>query len=108
MSFDLKAWRPDFLSSLVVFLVALPLCMGVAIASGMPPSAGLITGIVGGLIVGGVSGSQFQVSGPTVSLALIIWESVNRFGPAALGVIVLLSGCLQIGFGISSLWYHSL
>ncbi len=100
MNANIKDWRPDILSSLVVFLVALPLCMGVAIASGMPPAAGLITGIVGGLIVGAVSRSPFQVSGPTVSLALIIWESVNRFGPAALGVIVLLSGFLQIGFGL--------
>ncbi len=101
MKLDLKReyWRQDFLASLVVFLVALPLCMGVAIASGMPPASGLLTGIIGGLIVGAVSGSPFQVSGPTVSLALIVWESVNRFGPAALGVIVLLSGIMQIAFG---------
>lgn len=92
-------WRQDFLASLVVFLVALPLCMGVAIASGMAPASGLLTGIIGGLIVGAVSGSPLQVSGPTVSLALIVWEIVNRFGPAALGVIVLLSGILQIAFG---------
>lgn len=91
--------RQDLLASLVVFLVALPLCMGVAIASGMPPSAGLLTGIIGGLVVGAVSGSPFQVSGPTVSLALIVWEIVNRFGPAALGLIVLLSGIMQIAFG---------
>jgi MFS superfamily sulfate permease-like transporter len=101
MKLDLKwgYWRQDFLASLVVFLVALPLCMGVAIASGMPPASGLLTGIIGGLIVGAVSGSPFQVSGPTVSLALIVWEIVNRFGPAALGLIVTLSGILQIAFG---------
>lgn len=101
MKLDLKReyWRQDFLASLVVFLVALPLCMGVAIASGMPPASGLLTGIIGGLIVGAVSGSPFQVSGPTVSLALIVWEIVSRFGPATLGVIVLLSGILQITFG---------
>lgn len=101
MKVDLKRayWRQDFLASLVVFLVALPLCMGVAIASGMPPAAGLLTGIIGGLIVGTVSGSHFQVSGPTVSLALIVWEIVHRFGPGALGVIVILSGVLQIAFG---------
>lgn len=101
MKLDLKReyWRQDFLASLVVFLVALPLCMGVAIASGMPPASGLLTGIIGGLIVGTVSGSPFQVSGPTVSLALIVWEIVNRFGPAALGVIVFLSGIMQIAFG---------
>lgn len=53
----------DLLGSVVVFLVALPLCMGIAIASGMPPSAGLISGIVGGLIVGAIAGSPLQVSG---------------------------------------------
>ena len=101
MKMDLKHgyWRQDFLASLVVFLVALPLCMGVAIASGMPPAAGLVTGVIGGLIVGTVSGSPFQVSCPTVSLALIVWEIVHRFGPGALGVIVILSGVLQIAFG---------
>lgn len=101
MKMDLKQgyWRQDFLASLVVFLVALPLCMGVAIASGMPPAAGLLTGIIGGLIVGTISGSPFQVSGPTVSLALIVWEIVHRFCPGALGVIVILSGVLQIAFG---------
>lgn len=101
MTIDLKReyFRQDFLASLVVFLVALPLCMGVAIASGMPPAAGLLTGIIGGLIVGAVSGSPFQVSGPTVSLALIVWEIVHRLGPGALGVIVVLSGILQMVFG---------
>ncbi len=91
--------RQDLVASLVVFLVALPLCMGVAIASGMPPASGLLTGIIGGLVVGAISGSPFQVSGPTVSLALLVFETVHRFGPAALGVIVLLAGILQIVFG---------
>ncbi len=101
MKVDLTQYscRKDFLPSLVVFLVALPLCMGVAIASGMPPASGLIAGIIGGIIVGAVSGSPFQVSGPTVSLALIVWEIVHRFGPAALGAILFISGILQIAFG---------
>ena len=54
----------DFLASIVVFLVALPLCMGIAIASGAPPVMGLITGIIGGLVVGSIAGSPLQVSGP--------------------------------------------
>lgn len=94
------AWLPDLLPSLVLFLVALPLCMGVAIASGVPPAAGLVSGIVGGLIVGAMSASPFQVSGPTVSLALMVWDIVNRLGLGALGLIVALSGILQIGFGV--------
>lgn len=53
----------DALASVVVFLVALPLCMGVAIASGVPPTAGIITGIVGGIVVGALAGSPLQVSG---------------------------------------------
>lgn len=101
MNLDLKKYicMQDLLPSMVVFLVALPLCMGVAIASGLPPSSGLITGIIGGIVVGAVSGSPFQVSGPTVSLALIVWDIAQRYGPAGLGVIVLLSGMLQIAFG---------
>ena len=54
----------DFTASIVVFLVAMPLCMGIAIASGVPPEKGLVTGIIGGIVVGLVSGSPLQVSGP--------------------------------------------
>lgn len=99
MNPDLKQYIKDCLPSLVVFLVALPLCMGVAIASGMPPATGLISGIVGGIVAGMISSSPFQVSGPTVSLALIVWDIVNRFGISALGLIIFFSGLLQISFG---------
>ncbi|HEY9787112.1 MAG TPA: SulP family inorganic anion transporter [Candidatus Obscuribacterales bacterium] len=95
--------KHDVLASLVVFLVALPLCMGVAIASGMPPAAGLAAGIVGGIVVGMLSGSPFQISGPTVSLALIVWDIINRLGIGALGTIVVLSGLFQISFGVLKL-----
>ncbi len=56
------------LASVVVFLVALPLCMGIAIASGVPVAAGLITGIVGGIVVGAIAGCPLQVSGPAAGL----------------------------------------
>ena len=59
-----KGWTQDVLASIVVFLVALPLCLGIAIASGAPPALGLITGIIGGLVVGSIAGSPLQVSGP--------------------------------------------
>lgn len=60
--------KKDLLASVVVFLVALPLCMGVAIASGAPVSTGLITGIVGGIVVGLLAGCPMQVSGPAAEL----------------------------------------
>ena len=60
-------FKQDFLASVVVFLVALPLCMGIAIASGVPVAAGLITGIVGGIVVGSLAGCPLQVSGPAAA-----------------------------------------
>ena len=54
----------DLTASIVVFLVAMPLCMGIAVASGVPPEKGLITGIIGGIVVGALAGSPLQVSGP--------------------------------------------
>jgi MFS superfamily sulfate permease-like transporter len=93
--------RADFLSSLVVFLVALPLCMGIAIASGVPPALGLITGIVGGLLVGTIQGAPLQVSGPAAGLAVIIADLVQTHGLPALGVFVLLAGALQFVAGLA-------
>src|SRR5262245_38264054 len=89
--------RADFLSSLVVFLVALPLCLGIAQASGMPPVAGLVTGIVGGLVVGMLSGSPLQVSGPAAGLTVLILALVRdpALGPGMVGLVVLLAGLMQ-------------
>ena len=78
-----KTLAKDFLSSFVVFLVALPLCLGIAVASGMPPETGLITGIVGGLLVGMLSGSPLQVSGPAAGLVVIVFELHKEHGFAA-------------------------
>ncbi len=89
----------DFLASVVVFLVALPLCLGIAIASGVPPALGLIAGIVGGLLVGFFSGAPLQVSGPAAGLVSIVWEIVSRHGIEALGVIVFLAGFIQLAAG---------
>ena len=98
------SWRSclgaDALASVVVFLVALPLCMGVAIASGLPPAAGLVTGIVGGIVVGAIAGSPLQVSGPAAGLAVMVWQLVQEFGVATLGIIVLLAGVVQIAAGL--------
>lgn len=106
---DSAAWRQDLVASIVVFLVALPLCMGIAIASGAPPAAGLITGIVGGLIVALMAGSPLQVSGPAAGLAVIVWELIQSHGMATLGVIVLLAGVIQLIAGAARLgqWFRA-
>ena len=97
---QLKAVLPrELLASVVVFLVALPLCMGIAIASGMPPAKGLITGIIGGLVVGWMAGSPLQVSGPAAGLAVLVFELVRQHGIAMLGPILLLAGFLQLVAG---------
>ncbi|MEZ5963154.1 MAG: solute carrier family 23 protein [Planctomycetota bacterium] len=102
-------WRQDLMASIVVFLVALPLCMGIAIASGVPPAAGLITGIIGGLIVGFLAGAPMQVSGPAAGLSVIVWELVNEHGLGTLGVIIAIAGLAQIGAGILRLgqWFRA-
>ena len=91
--------KEDFTASLVVFLVALPLCVGVAVASGVPAELGLVTGIVGGLVTGLMRGSSLQVSGPAAGLTVLVYEAVEEFGLPALGVVVLATGLLQIGMG---------
>lgn len=100
----------DFLASLVVFLVALPLCLGVAVASGMPPEAGLITGIIGGLLVGFLAGSPLQVSGPAAGLVVLVFELHQQYGIAALGVILMLAGLMQVGAGLlrTGQWFRAI
>lgn len=93
----------ELLASIVVFLVALPLCMGVAIASGVPPAMGLITGVVGGILVGAIAGSPLQVSGPAAGLAVIVYELVNEHGIAMLGVILIGAGVIQMVAGVLKL-----
>jgi MFS superfamily sulfate permease-like transporter len=87
--------RQDLLASVVVFLVALPLCMGIAIASGVPPARGLVAGIIGGIVVGAISGSPLQVSGPAAGLAIVIANLVREYGIEVLGAVVLLAGLIQ-------------
>src|SRR5690348_2073854 len=92
--------KQDLLSSFVVFLVALPLCMGIAIASGVPPAAGLITGIVGGLLVGSISGCPLQVSGPAAGMAVLVYDIVQKNGLETLAIVVFAAGLLQILAGV--------
>ncbi|MEQ5787403.1 SulP family inorganic anion transporter [Erythrobacter sp. NFXS35] len=100
----------DFLASIVVFLVALPLCMGIAIASGAPPALGLITGIVGGLVVGSIAGSPLQVSGPAAGMAVLVYQLVQEHGLIMLGVVGLIAGALQLLAGVFRLgqWFRAI
>lgn len=100
----------DFTASIVVFLVAMPLCMGIAVASGVPPEKGLITGIIGGLVVGMLAGSPLQVSGPAAGLAVIVFELVRDQGLSALGPILVLAGAIQLVAGVFRLggWFRAI
>jgi carbonic anhydrase len=93
--------RNDLPASIVVFLVALPLSLGVAVAAGAPVAAGLIAAVVGGMVAGLLGGSSIQVSGPTASLTVVVAESVHHFGWAATCFITVGAGVLQILFGLS-------
>ena len=95
--------RYDLPASLVVFLVALPLSLGIAIASGAPPLAGLIAAIVGGIVAGALGGSPLQVSGPAAGLVVIVAGLVAEFGWAVTCAITVCAGLLQIVFGMSRL-----
>ncbi len=93
--------KSDLPASIVVFFVALPLCLGIALASGAPLFSGLIAGIIGGIIVGVLSGSQIGVSGPAAGLAAIVLTSIGALGGFEnFLVAVVLGGVIQLVFGI--------
>ncbi|MEC4573772.1 SulP family inorganic anion transporter [Streptomyces virginiae] len=103
-------FRADFGASVVVALVAVPLCVGVAVASGVPAELGIVTGVVGGLVTGWFRGSSLQVSGPAAGLTVLVHEAVQAYGAAALGVLVLASGVVQLGMGVLRLgrWFRAI
>ncbi|WP_240487347.1 SulP family inorganic anion transporter [Actinomadura flavalba] len=92
--------RRDLLASFVVFLVAIPLSLGIAVASGAPIAAGLIAAIVGGIVAGLVGGSPLQVSGPAAGLTVIVASMVQTYGWRATCTITILGGLLQLGLGL--------
>ena len=104
-----KHWT-DLGASVVVFLVALPLCVGVAVASGVPAELGIVTGVVGGIVVGLLPGSTMQVSGPAAGLTVLVADAVSRHGLEALGVIVLGAGLLQVVLGLArgGRWFRAI
>jgi MFS superfamily sulfate permease-like transporter len=100
MSF-FKEIKSDFPSSIIVFFVALPLCLGIALASGAPLFSGLIAGIVGGIVVGSLSGSALGVSGPAAGLAVIVLSSIQELGSyEAFLLAVVFAGIIQLILGL--------
>jgi MFS superfamily sulfate permease-like transporter len=103
----LESWRADLLSGFLVFLIALPLCLGIAMASGFPPQSGITSAIVGGLLVSRISGSFVIIMGPAAGLIVVILESVQDLGEgnAMAGyrytlAAIFFAGLLQILIGM--------
>lgn len=96
----------DFISAVVVFLVAIPLCLGTALASGAPLFAGILSGIIGGIIVGSFSGSPVSVSGPAAGMAAVVLVAINQLGDfntflfalTIAGLLQIIVGSLRAGF----------
>ncbi|MGB0456503.1 MAG: SulP family inorganic anion transporter [Flavobacteriaceae bacterium] len=96
-----KNLKSDIPASIVVFFVALPLCLGIALASGAPLFSGLIAGIVGGIVVGAFSGSAIGVSGPAAGLAAIVLVAISTLGGFENFLLaVVLGGIIQVAFGV--------
>jgi MFS superfamily sulfate permease-like transporter len=94
--------RHDLPASIVVFFVAVPLCLGIALASGAPLFSGLIAGVIGGLVVGALSKSSLGVSGPAAGLAVIVLEAITSLGAfETFLVAVVIAGGLQIALGLA-------
>ena len=99
-----KYWKNDLPAGLVVFLVALPLCLGISLASGAPFFSGLISGIIGGVVVSSLSGSKLSVSGPAAGLAALVLAAITNIGSFNLFLCaVLIAGILQILISVAKL-----
>lgn len=98
--FSFKYIKEDLPAGLVVFLVALPLCLGIALASGAPLFAGIISGVVGGLVVASISGSALSVSGPAAGLTVIVLNGITQVGGFNNFLLaVVIAGFIQIALG---------
>ena len=99
--FNVANLKKDIPASIVVFLVALPLCLGIALASGAPLFSGILTGIIGGIVVSSISGSQLSVSGPAAGLTVIVFGAIASLGSfEAFLLAVVLAGFIQIILGV--------
>jgi MFS superfamily sulfate permease-like transporter len=102
MKINSSYFKTDVLSGIVVFLVALPLCLGIALASGAPLFSGIIAGVVGGIVVGLISNSQLSVSGPAAGLTAIVLTAITSLGSYQTFLLAVgLAGVLQILLGIA-------
>jgi len=98
----LKNLKYDVPASIIVFLVAVPLCLGIALASGAPLFSGIIAGIIGGIVVGAFSGSQLGVSGPAAGLAVIVLSAINELGAFEIFLLsVVIGGVFQLLLGFA-------
>jgi MFS superfamily sulfate permease-like transporter len=99
-----KKIQNDLPASVVVFLVALPLCLGISLASGAPFFSGLISGIVGGIVIGALSGSNLSISGPAAGLAALVLAAIQNIGDFRLFLCaVLIAGIIQILMGLGKM-----
>lgn len=101
MKITTNVLKTDLLSGMVVFLVALPLCLGIAVASGAPPFAGIISGIIAGIVVGSLSSSNVSVSGPAAGLIAIVLVAITDLGYETFLVAVVLAGLIQLVLGFA-------
>lgn len=101
-----RYFKFDFVAAIVVFLVAIPLCLGIALASGAPLFSGILSGIIGGIVVGSLSGSHVSVSGPAAGMAAVVVTAVGQIGDfnsfllalAFAGLLQVMIGSLKAGF----------
>lgn len=100
--------RFDVPASLVVFLVAVPLSLGIAVASGAPVAAGLIAAVVGGVVAGILGGAPLQVSGPAAGLVVVVAETIAQLGWALTCVVTVLAGLVQLALGLSRVGRYAL
>lgn len=107
---NIDSLKKDFLASVIVFLVAMPLAIGISIACGLPIYCGIISGIIGGIVVGALSGNSLQVSGPAAGLILIVVDIIHTLGIEKLFLIIFVVGLMQILFGFLSLgkWFRAI
>ncbi|MDP1563362.1 MAG: SulP family inorganic anion transporter, partial [Pirellulaceae bacterium] len=100
-SYSLSKFGRDLLAGLIVFLVALPLCLGIAIGSGADPMAGLIAGVIGAVVTGVISGSHTSVSGPAAGLTAIVAGQIALLGSFETFLLaVFIAGVIQLGLGV--------